>query len=83
MQSFWLPAIRAQLALNGKHPAAALNALPTVSPIKLGQIWFAANISCLLRPAAALRRAQMEMQKQKRWGDPYYWAAFTIQGEWN
>jgi CHAT domain-containing protein len=35
-----------------------------------------------LRPAAALRQAQMEMQKQKRWADPYYWAAFTIQGEW-
>ena len=35
-----------------------------------------------LRPAAALRQAQMEMQAQKRWADPYYWAAFTIQGEW-
>jgi len=35
-----------------------------------------------LRPAAALRQAQIEMQKQKRWADPYYWAAFTIQGEW-
>jgi CHAT domain-containing protein len=35
-----------------------------------------------LRPAAALRQAQMEMQKQKRWTNPYYWAAFTIQGEW-
>jgi CHAT domain-containing protein len=35
-----------------------------------------------LRPAAALRQAQMEMQVQKRWADPYYWAAFTIQGEW-
>ncbi len=35
-----------------------------------------------LRPAAALRQAQIEMQQQKRWADPYYWAAFTIQGEW-
>jgi CHAT domain-containing protein/Tfp pilus assembly protein PilF len=35
-----------------------------------------------LRPAAALRQAQIEMQKQKRWADPYYWAAFTMQGEW-
>jgi CHAT domain-containing protein/tetratricopeptide (TPR) repeat protein len=35
-----------------------------------------------LRPAAALRQAQIEMQAQKRWADPYYWAAFTIQGEW-
>jgi CHAT domain-containing protein len=35
-----------------------------------------------MRPAAALREAQIEMSKQKRWRDPYYWAAFTIQGEW-
>jgi CHAT domain-containing protein/Tfp pilus assembly protein PilF len=35
-----------------------------------------------LTPAAALRQAQIEVQEQKRWTDPYYWAAFTIQGEW-
>ncbi|MGA9771296.1 MAG: CHAT domain-containing tetratricopeptide repeat protein [Blastocatellia bacterium] len=35
-----------------------------------------------LRPAAALRSAQISMQKDKRWGAPYYWAAFTLQGEW-
>ena len=35
-----------------------------------------------LAPAAALRQAQISMWKQKRWNDPYYWAAFQIQGEW-
>jgi CHAT domain-containing protein len=34
------------------------------------------------RPAAALRGAQVEMWKQKQWQSPYYWAAFTMQGEW-
>jgi len=34
------------------------------------------------RPAAALRSAQVEMWKQKQWQSPYYWAAFTLQGEW-
>jgi CHAT domain-containing protein len=34
------------------------------------------------RPAAALRAAQVEMWKQKQWQSPYYWAAFTMQGEW-
>jgi CHAT domain-containing protein/tetratricopeptide (TPR) repeat protein len=34
------------------------------------------------RPAAALRAAQVEMWKQKKWQSPYYWAAFTLQGEW-
>jgi CHAT domain-containing protein len=33
-------------------------------------------------PAAALRAAQVEMWKQKQWQPPYYWAAFTMQGEW-
>ncbi|HEY6250590.1 MAG TPA: CHAT domain-containing protein, partial [Candidatus Angelobacter sp.] len=35
-----------------------------------------------LRPAAALRWAQMEVRKQDRWSQPYYWAGFVIQGEW-
>jgi CHAT domain-containing protein/tetratricopeptide (TPR) repeat protein len=35
-----------------------------------------------MRPAAALREAQLEMSRVKRWTDPYDWAAFTIQGEW-
>ena len=47
MQSLWLPAIQAQLALNKKNPAAALNALRAASPIELGQITFVTNISCL------------------------------------
>jgi len=36
-----------------------------------------------LRPAAALRAAQIQMWKRKRWhGDPYFWGAFQLQGEW-
>jgi CHAT domain-containing protein/tetratricopeptide (TPR) repeat protein len=34
------------------------------------------------RPAAALRSAQIQMWKTKGWDAPYYWAAFTMQGEW-
>jgi eukaryotic-like serine/threonine-protein kinase len=47
MQSLWLPAIQAQLALDKKNPASALNALQAASPIELGSIQFVANISCL------------------------------------
>ena len=35
-----------------------------------------------LRPAAALRAAQIEMSKHRRWSAPYYWAGFVIQGEY-
>ncbi|MGA9389531.1 MAG: hypothetical protein WBV69_03710 [Candidatus Sulfotelmatobacter sp.] len=47
MQSLWLPAIQAQLALDRKNPAAALTALQAASPIEFGQILFVNNISCL------------------------------------
>jgi len=35
-----------------------------------------------LASAAALRAAQIEMMQQEKWQSPYYWAAFTLQGEW-
>src|SRR5262249_742243 len=35
-----------------------------------------------LRPAAALRAAQLSMLKQGCCHQPYYWAAFMLQGEW-
>lgn len=35
-----------------------------------------------LPPAAALRAAQVEMWKTEEWQSPFYWAGFTLQGEW-
>jgi CHAT domain-containing protein len=34
------------------------------------------------KPTAALRAAQIEMWQEKQWQSPYYWSAFTLQGEW-
>ena len=36
-----------------------------------------------LKPAAALRAAQLKMAQERRWRSPYYWAGFFLQGEWN
>jgi eukaryotic-like serine/threonine-protein kinase len=47
VQSLWLPAIQAQLALDRENPAAALNRLQAAASMELGQIGFAASISCL------------------------------------
>jgi hypothetical protein len=47
MQSLWLPAIQAQLALDRKNTAPAPNALQAASPIELGNIPFSNNIFCL------------------------------------
>jgi CHAT domain-containing protein/Tfp pilus assembly protein PilF len=35
-----------------------------------------------LRPAAALRAAQLALWKSKASSAPYYWAAFVLHGEW-
>src|SRR3984957_22481 len=47
MQSLWLPAIQAQVALDRKNPALALNALQASSAIELGQVPFDISVSCL------------------------------------
>jgi len=47
MQSLWLPAIHAQLALDKQNTAVALDALQAASTIELGNILFVPNISCL------------------------------------
>ena len=47
IQSLWLPAIRAQLALNQKNPTLGLNSLQAALPIELANIPFANNTSCL------------------------------------
>lgn len=44
--------------------------------------FYSAMLKDGLRPAAALRAAQVSMSQDKRWQSPHYWAAFTVQGEW-
>ncbi|HEY8461037.1 MAG TPA: CHAT domain-containing tetratricopeptide repeat protein [Blastocatellia bacterium] len=36
----------------------------------------------LMSPAAALRATQEEMWREGRWGAPYYWSGFLLQGDW-
>jgi CHAT domain-containing protein/tetratricopeptide (TPR) repeat protein len=43
--------------------------------------FYTAMLQEKMRPAAALRAAQVSMWKDPRWAKPHYWAAFTIQGE--
>ena len=47
MQSLWLPAIQAQLALDRKSPVSAVNAQQGASPIELASITYVINVSCL------------------------------------
>jgi CHAT domain-containing protein len=49
---------------------------------QLMQRFYARMLGDGLAPAAALRAAQVSMLRENRWQSPYYWAAFTLQGEW-
>ena len=44
--------------------------------------FYRAMLKDKMRPAAALRSAQVSLSKEKRWEQPFYWAAFILQGEW-
>ncbi|MFZ0948370.1 MAG: tetratricopeptide repeat protein, partial [Candidatus Sulfotelmatobacter sp.] len=47
MQSLWLPAIKAQLALNRKNPSDAIRDLQPALSVEFGTIRFVNNVSCL------------------------------------
>jgi serine/threonine protein kinase len=47
VHALWLSPTRAQLALHGKNPSAALATLPDIGALEFGQISFLNNLSCL------------------------------------
>lgn len=51
------------------------------SAVLMGR-FYDALLSKRMSGAAALRSAQISMWQDKRWREPRYWAAFTLQGEW-
>jgi CHAT domain-containing protein/tetratricopeptide (TPR) repeat protein len=61
---------------------ASLWKVDDAATAELMKRFYAAMLKNNLRPAAALRRAKLEMWQQKRWRAPFYWAAFELQGEW-
>jgi CHAT domain-containing protein len=61
---------------------ASLWQVDDLATSELMKRFYRAMLTGKMRPAAALRAAQVEMMKQKRWATPYFWAGFTIQGEW-
>jgi CHAT domain-containing protein/Tfp pilus assembly protein PilF len=49
---------------------------------ELMKAFYAGMLQRHLRPAAALRAAQLELARDPRWSSPYYWAGFVLQGDW-
>jgi CHAT domain-containing protein/tetratricopeptide (TPR) repeat protein len=61
---------------------ASLWRVPDVATAELMKRFYKAMLADGLRPAAALRQAQVSIWQEGRWARPYYWAAFTMQGDW-
>jgi CHAT domain-containing protein/Tfp pilus assembly protein PilF len=49
---------------------------------ELMKLFYKAMLADGLRPAAALRTARLAMSRQPCCHEPYYWAGFSLQGEW-
>lgn len=61
---------------------ASLWRVPSKATAELMKRFYRGMLVGGLRPAAALRAAQVGMWREQRWREPYYWAAFVLQGEW-
>jgi CHAT domain-containing protein len=62
--------------------AASLWQIDDSATAELMRYFYTAMLTEKLKPAEALRKAQLQMLAQKRWQNPYFWASFTIQGDW-
>jgi CHAT domain-containing protein len=61
---------------------ASLWKVPDQATTELMQKFYRGVLQQGLEPAAALRAAQFAMWKEPRRSAPYYWAGFTLQGDW-
>jgi len=73
---------RAFMYAGSPRVVASLWRVPDSATAELMKRFYKGMLVENLRPAAALRRAQASMSKEKRWSAPYFWAGFILQGEW-
>jgi len=73
---------RAFMYAGAPRVVASLWRVPDRATAELMKQFYTAMLVESLPPAAALRKAQITLSKEKRWSAPYYWAGFTLQGEW-
>jgi CHAT domain-containing protein/tetratricopeptide (TPR) repeat protein len=62
---------------------ASLWRVPDSATAALMQRFYQALLVDRASPAEALRAAQQAIRAERRWAAPYYWAGFTLVGEWN
>jgi CHAT domain-containing protein len=65
-----------------RRVVASLWQVDDESTAELMKLFYRAMLKQGLRPADALRTAQLELSRDRRWAAPFYWAGFVLQGEW-
>ncbi len=61
---------------------ASLWNVDDLATAELMKIFYQRMLKDGLPAGAALRAAQLELSRQKRWASPYFWAGFVSHGEW-
>jgi len=61
---------------------ASLWGVDDLATAELMKLFYQRMLKDGLPAGAALRAAQFEMSRQKRWASPYFWAGFVLHGEW-
>jgi|GEM_PF-233754 len=65
-----------------RSTVASLWQVPDRATAELMSRFYAGMLEQGLRPAEALRAAQLEIASERRWRDPYFWGAFVLMGDW-
>jgi CHAT domain-containing protein/tetratricopeptide (TPR) repeat protein len=74
---------RAFMVAGAPRVVASLWRVHDQATAELMKRFYAALLGRGLSPAAALGEAQRSMAADPRWRAPYYWAAFTFNGDWD
>jgi CHAT domain-containing protein/tetratricopeptide (TPR) repeat protein len=73
---------RGFMAVGAQRVVGSLWSVEDRATAELMTAFYKGMLTTHLAPSEALRQAQLEMLKDPRRSSPYYWAAFTLQGEW-
>ena len=74
---------RAFMAAGVPRVVASLWSVPDAATAELMKRFYRGMITDGLEPATALQKAQESLRKDRRWSAPYFWAGFTLHGDWN
>lgn len=75
--------VRGFFHAGSRRVVASLWSVPDQATAELMGRFYRAMVEEQLAPAAALRRAQLSMSKERRWRDPHHWAGFVVLGDWH